>query len=320
MQSKTIVVTGAAGFIGSHVCDRLIQEGRQVVGIDNFNDFYDPQIKKSNIQHLKKKPRFKIIKSDIRKLGVFDQIFEESKVDGVIHLAARAGVRPSLEDPKLYWDVNVMGSLNLLESMKQHQVKQLVFASSSSVYGDRQNGPFKENDNTDYQISPYGASKKALEVLTATYSSLYGIQTTGLRFFTVYGPRNRPQMACSNFMQAIHANKPITKYGDGTTGRDYTFIDDIVDGIILALNNPFDYEIINLGNSSPILLNQLIETVEQVTNKKAEIISKPIQAGDVTYTYADISKAKKLLNWHPATSFKEGIELLYDWYKSSLSN
>lgn len=314
MQSKTVLVTGGAGFIGSHLVDRLLAQSHQVICLDDFNDFYNPAIKHANLSVAKTNPTFTLIKADIREPQVFDQIFSRSKVDTVVHLAARAGVRASLTDPKLYFDVNVMGSLNLLESMKVHKVNHLVFASSSSVYGNRQTGPFKETDITDQQVSPYGASKKSLEVLAATYAHLYKIQTTGLRFFTVYGPRNRPSMACSLFLEALLKGQPITQYGDGSSGRDYTYIDDIVDGLIRAIDNPFDYELINLGNSSPVLLKDLIKTCEKVVGVKAKVEVKPAQPGDVSFTYADIVKAKKLLSWQPQTNLETGLAKLKHFY------
>jgi len=315
MESKTILVTGVAGFIGSQVTDKFLEKGNHVIGLDNFNDFYSPELKRKNISHLLSNSKFELVEADIRKPRIFDTLFRKYDVDSVVHLAARAGVRPSLENPQLYWDVNVMGSLNLLESMKLNKIEQLVFASSSSVYGNRTNGPFKETDNTDHQISPYGATKKALEVMAATYASLYKIHTTGLRFFTVYGPRNRPQMACSNFIEALETNSTITKYGDGSTGRDYTYIDDICSGIVAATDKALKYEIINLGNSSPVLLNELIETLATVTGKKPKINQKPIQPGDVEFTFADISKAKKLLGWSPNTSLKDGLTKTVKWYR-----
>lgn len=308
-----ILVTGAAGFIGSNLVDALLAQNHMVTGIDDFNDFYDPQLKWQYLKKALENPRFTLIEADIRDPKLFDWTFSQKKPDVVVHLAARAGVRPSLNDPQLYYDVNLMGSLNLLEAMKKNEIKQLVYASSSSVYGNRSKGPFKEIDSTDQQVSPYGATKKALEGLVATYSSLYGIKATGLRFFTAYGPRNRPNMACSLFLQALNEDKLITQFGDGKTGRDYTYIDDIVAGLIKTIETPFDHEIINLGNSSPVLLSELIQTCEQVTKKKAKIKIESMQPGDVVFTFADISKAKKLLGWEPKTNLTEGLAKLYQW-------
>lgn len=317
MHSKTILVTGVAGFIGSNLADTLVDLGYKVIGVDNFNDFYDPEIKRRNIAQLHSRPSFSLVEADIRKPRLFDTLFRKHAVDTVVHLAARAGVRPSLEQPHLYWDVNVMGSLNLLEAMKLNQVKHFVFASSSSVYGNRTKGPFKESDSTDIPISPYSASKKALELLAHTYAYQYQIKTTGLRFFNAYGPRNRPDMAPYLFVDALVNNRSINQFGDGQTGRDYTYIGDIVDGIVKAIVHRFDYEIINLGNSYPILLTDMIKVMESVTGKKTEITVQPKRAGDVDLTYADNTKAAKLLNWQPQTTFETGAKHLYDWYKQS---
>lgn len=310
---KTILVTGGAGFVGSHLVDKLLDRGNSVVVFDEFNDYYDPGVKRQNISKHTNNPNFKLCEKDIRDSASVNQTMEKHKPDCVVHLAARAGVRPSLADPKLYYDVNVMGTLNILEAMKKHKVPQLVFASSSSVYGNRSSGPFKESDNTDNQVSPYGASKKAGELLCHTYAHLYGIKTTCLRFFTVYGPRNRPDMACYLFTDAIVKGQPITMYGDGTTGRDYTFVDDTVAGIMAAIDNPFDFEIINLGNSSPVLLRDLVATIEAVTGNKASIKPKPKQPGDVELTFANITKAKSLLKWEPKVDLQMGLKALHAW-------
>jgi UDP-glucuronate 4-epimerase len=310
-ERKTHLITGGAGFIGSHLTDKLLARGDQVVIIDNFNDYYNPQIKRNNIKHHLSNPSFHLYEGDILDAAFVDEVIEKHQPQCVVHLAARAGVRPSLENPKLYYDVNVMGTLNVLEAMKKHEVPQLVFASSSSVYGNRAQGPFKETDNTDAQVSPYGASKKTGELLCHTYAHLYGIKTTCLRFFTVYGPRNRPDMACYLFTKAIMDEQPITMFGDGSTGRDYTFVDDTVSGIIAAIDTPLAYEIINLGNSSPVLLKDLIATIEKISGKKAAVTTKPQQPGDVQLTYADISKAKLVLGWEPKTSFEAGLKSLH---------
>lgn len=310
--SKTVLVTGGAGYIGSSLVDSLIEKKYRVIVVDDFNDYYDPRIKHQNLNQSKEK-LVKLIEADIRQNNLFERVFAEYPVDCVVHLAARAGVRPSLLDPQLYWSVNVMGSLNLLEAMRKKKVGQLVVASSSSVYGNRKSGPFVETDNTDLQISPYGASKKALEVLCGTYAKLYGIKTSVLRFFTVFGPRNRPDMACYKFVDAVKKGQPITQYGDGSTGRDYTYIDDIVDGIFKAIEKPFEYQVFNLGNSKPVLLRDLIKTVEKVVGKKAVIDIQPRQSGDVDLTYADNSKAKKMLGWEPKTGLEEGLGRLVEW-------
>ena len=316
VSSKSILVTGGAGCIGSHVVDLLIKRGDKVIVLDNFNDYYSPKQKRRNIESSSNSSRFSLVEADIRDKEVFDQIFNKTKIDCVVHLAARAGVRPSLENPQLYWDVNVMGSLNLLEAMNKFEIKQLVFASSSSVYGNRNKGPFVETDNTDMAVSPYGASKKALEVLAASYAHLYGIKTTGLRFFTVYGPRNRPDMACYLFLDAISKGRSLKQFGDGTSGRDYTFVKDIAAGVVASIDNPLEYELINLGNSTPIKLKELISTTEAIVGKSAVIDLQPNQPGDVNLTFADTSKAKKILDWESKTGIKSGLLELLSWYKS----
>ncbi len=312
---KTILITGGAGFIGSHVVDQLIKSGERVIVLDNFNDYYSPQIKRHNIAHHQQQARFKLVEGDILNESLLNQLFKESSIDTVIHLAARAGVRPSLEQPQLYFQVNVLGTLNLLEVMKRYQVGNLVFASSSSVYGNHASGPFTEDLTTDTPVSPYGASKKAGEVLCSSYAHLYQISVKCLRFFTAYGPRNRPDMACFKFTRAIASGMPITQYGDGTTGRDYTYIKDIVAGIVAASQLQTPFEIINLGNSSPISLRKLITTIEKVVNKKAVLYKEPIQPGDVELTFADITKARKLLQFKPTTSIDTGLAYLYHWYQ-----
>lgn len=320
MKSKTVLVTGGAGFIGSSLVDKLLDQGKKVVVIDDFNDYYSPSQKVKNIISAKKNRNYVLIKGDIRSINLMDEAFSKYQFETVIHLAARAGVRPSLTQAKLYWDTNVMGTLNLLETMNKYQVKRMIFASSSSVYGNRGQGPFKETDNTDKPVSPYGASKKAMEALCHSYAHVFGIHMAGLRFFTVYGPRNRPDMACFLFTDAIAKNIPITQFGDGNSGRDYTYIDDIVSGIIKAEENidRFRFELLNLGNSSPIKLKSLIEVIEKILDKKAAIKKQEINIADVLLTYADNTKAKKLIGWTPKTTIHEGMQGLVEWYKSNL--
>lgn len=314
---KTLLVTGGAGFIGSNVVKKLLADGHKVVVVDDFNDYYAPQRKWNNLQSIKSNPRLQIVKLDIR-ASHMATVIKDYHPDTVIHLAARAGVRPSIENPELYFDVNVNGTKNILEAMKKWHVSQLVFASSSSVYGDRTDGPFKETDDVDNkQISPYGESKRQGELLCQSYANEWGIKTTCLRFFTVYGPSNRPDLACYKFMRRIDSNQPIEQYGDGTTGRDYTYVDDTVDGILKAIESDWEYEIINLGNSHPILLKDMIATIAQTVEKSPTITPLPLQPGDVGLTYADISKADRLLQWHPQTPFAEGIKKLWKWYKEN---
>lgn len=314
--SETILITGGAGFIGSHLVDRLVKQDKNVVVVDNFNRFYSPKIKSANIASHRKHSNFFLHRLDIRDQSGLKEVFSKYRFDCVVHLAAMAGIRPSIEKPILYGDVNVLGTLNLLEQIRHLSVKRMVFASSSSVYGER-SGRTRETDSTDEQISPYGATKKAGELLCHTWAHLYGIQTTILRLFTVYGPRNRPDMACFKFLQALMKGRPIMRFGTGETGRDYTYIDDVVDGIEAAIGISFPFEIINLGNSLPVTLKTLIETLEKETGKKARINQLPLQPGDVLLTYADIAKAKRLLGYSPKVGFSEGVEHLYSWYRDT---
>jgi len=310
-----VVVTGAAGFIGSHVSEALLERGDEILGIDILNDYYDVKQKEANLAILKKHDAFAFLKEDICDEEAMRKAFTEFRPDAVIHLAARAGVRPSLEQPRLYYEVNVLGTLSLLEAAKENKVKTFIYGSSSSVYGDRKGGKFMENDRVDTPISPYAATKKAGEELCHAYHALHGINIACLRFFTVYGPRGRPDMAPFKFVKAVMDGKPITRFGDGTTVRDYTYIADIVSGIIAALDKSLPFEIINLGNDKPITLNDFIATVEKVTGKKATIEQLPMQPGDVSYTCADITKATRLLGYVPRMGFEEGLRLFAEWYR-----
>ena len=319
---KTYLITGGAGFIGSSLSERLIKEGNRVVAIDNFCDFYNPTIKENNVKELIKNSNFKLYRNDIRDRQSVKKIFEENNIDIVMHLAAMAGVRPSIENPVLYQEVNCMGTQNILEEMKAHNVKNLVMASSSSVYGNCKEVPFKENMIVDFAISPYAATKKANEVMTHVYHKLFDMNVIMLRFFTVYGPKQRPDLAINKFTRLMLEDKEIPMFGDGTTSRDYTYIDDIVDGIIRSCNyvenNNDVYEILNLGNSSPISLKEMINTIGQAIGVEPKIKQLPMQPGDVDRTFADISKAKKLIGYNPKTSFKEGIERFIKWYKENI--
>ena len=318
---KTYFITGGAGFIGSSLSEKLLSEGNKVVTIDNFCDFYDPKIKEENIKELQKNNNYKLYRADIRDRAEIKKIFAENNIDVVMHLAAMAGVRPSIENPVLYQDVNCMGTQNILEEMKLYNINNLVMASSSSVYGNCKEVPFREDMVVDYAISPYAATKKANEVMTHVYHKLYNMNVIMLRFFTVYGPKQRPDLAINKFTRLMLNDEEIPMFGDGTTSRDYTYIDDIVDGIIRAcnytLNNKQVYEIINVGNSSPISLKEMINTIGKVLNKTPKIKQLPVQPGDVDRTYADITKAKKLLGYEPKTSFEEGIKKFVDWYKNN---
>ena len=316
---KTYLITGAAGFIGSSLAERLLKEENKVIGIDNFCDFYNPSIKENNVKELSKNDNFKLYRIDIRDGQAIKEIFDENKIDVVIHLAAMAGVRPSIENPVLYQEVNCVGTQNILEEMKKHNITNLVMASSSSVYGNCKTVPFKEDMIVDFAISPYAATKKANEVMTHVYHKLFNFNVIMLRFFTVYGPKQRPDLAINKFTRLMLKDKEIPMFGDGSTSRDYTYIDDIVDGVIKSISYVEDnlnvYEILNLGNSSPVTLKEMIQTIEGALGKEPKINQLPMQPGDVERTFADVSKAKELIGYEPKTSFKEGIENFVKWYK-----
>lgn len=312
---STILITGGAGFIGSHLAENLVAEGYRVICIDDFNDYYDPRIKWENIAGLQARPEFRLVKGDITDNETLEKLFSAWKIDQVVHLAARAGVRPSLRQPALYEKVNVGGTINLLEQCIKYQVKKFVFGSSSSVYGEQDQIPFSEDDRIERPISPYAATKRAAELICYTYHHLYQLSVTCLRFFTVYGPRQRPEMAIHKFTSLIYQRQPIPLYGDGSSSRDYTFISNIISGIRAAMSRDFGYEIINLGNSSPIQLKELVRLIEDALGLTARIDFQPPQSGDVTRTYADISKAQKLLGYHPEVPIEEGIALFVDWFK-----
>lgn len=309
-----VLVTGGAGFIGSHVGRRLLERGDEVVCVDNFNDYYDPLHKERNISDLNEQDAFDVYRVDIENFSRLFNVFKETEPDKVIHLAARAGVRPSIDDPILYSNVNNVGTTHLLELSKMFNVKNFIFASSSSVYGNMKEAPFHEEMNVDYPVSPYAATKKAGELLCHVYSHLHQLNTTCLRFFTVYGPGGRPDMAPYKFVDAIYNGRPLTKYGVGDSRRDYTFINDIVDGVVSSLDADFRYEVINLGNSDTISLNDFIATIEDVVGKKALIEQHPKQPGDVDLTFADVSKAKKLIGYNPRYSIKDGMSEFFEWY------
>ncbi len=312
-----ILVTGGAGFIGSHVCDKLLVDGNHVVCVDNLNEYYSSEIKKENIAHNIGNKRFTFYKVDITNYGKMRSIFEKHRFDVVIHLAARAGVRPSLVNPHIYQEVNVKGTLNLLELSKRFNVQNFVFGSSSSVYGVNRKIPFLESDDVSNQVSPYAVTKRAGELFCNNYHKLYGMNITCLRFFTVFGPRGRPDMAPYKFTHSIYNGLPVDMYGDGTSARDYTYVGDIVEGIIYAAKKPLGFEIINLGNSKPIQLKNFISVIESVVGKKALINRKEMPPGDVPITYADISKAKRLIGYNPKMGFEEGMRKFFEWYKWS---
>jgi len=311
-----ILITGAAGFIGSHLSEYFLSKNHTVIGLDNFDPFYDVAIKKQNISDSIKSKHFNFYEGSILDIKFLESIFNENKIDLVIHLASKAGVRPSIHNPQEYFNVNVNGTLNLLETMKKAELKKMIFASSSSIYGNNPKVPFSEKDNVDYPISPYAASKKSAELICHTYHHLYAFDIFCLRFFTVYGSRQRPDLAIHKFTKAILNKDEITIYGDGTTQRDYTHISDIVDGISKSIDKLSGYEIINLGESYSISLAYLVALLEQYTGTKAKIRRLPMQPGDVEKTYADISKAKSLLDYKPKIKFENGIKDFIEWYKS----
>jgi UDP-glucuronate 4-epimerase len=304
---ENILITGAAGFIGSHLTERLLSLGYQIFGLDNFDTFYDPAIKRKNTALFHSNPRFTLLEGDIRDFPFLEKIFAQHRIDKIVHLAARAGVRPSIQLPLLYEEVNIKGTLNLLEMSRAKSIKQFIFASSSSVYGGNIKIPFSETDPVDSPISPYAATKKAGELLCYNYHHLYQIPMTCLRFFTVYGPRQRPEMAIHHFARLIFEEKPLPLYGDGTIRRDFTYIDDIIDGIVLTIESPFEYEIFNLGESETHLVAEVIQLLSKLIGKTAKINYLPSQPGDMIVTYAEISKARKKLGYNPTTPLEKGL-------------
>ncbi len=309
------LVTGAAGFIGSHLSERLLRDGWTVTGVDNFDTFYDPRVKRSNLAGCLSNPNFRLVEADIRDKAAMEKALE-GDTDVIVHLAARAGVRPSIAEPVLYMDVNINGTVALLEVARQRQIGRFIFASSSSVYGNNEKVPFSEEDNVDFPISPYAATKKAGELICHTYHHLYGIAINCLRFFTVYGPRQRPDLAIHKFARLIEEGKPIPVFGDGTMMRDFTYIDDILDGVMAAIDQCTDYQIYNLGESQPISVTDLITELENALGKKAIRKYLPPQPGDVERTYADITKAEIQLGYKPSTSIQMGLARFVAWFRA----
>ena len=309
------LVTGAAGFIGSHLSERLTSEGWSVVGLDNFDPFYSEEIKRSNIASLLSSDKFELVEGDIRDAKCVEDILGQGDIDILVHLAAKAGVRPSIEDPLGYQDVNINGTMIVLEGAVKNNIKKFVFASSSSVYGNNEKVPFSETDNVDYPISPYAATKKACELLCHTYSHLYGIGTTCLRFFTVYGPRQRPDLAIHKFARLIEVGEAIPVFGDGSMRRDFTYIDDTIDGVVAAMERCGGYEVYNLGESRPVRLDELIAAIEKALGKKAIIDRLPEQPGDVKQTYADVTKAQRELGYRPKTEISTGLADFVKWLR-----
>jgi len=313
---RNVLVTGGAGFIGSHLVARLLGEGGwRVVVVDDFNDFYEPALKRRNVAPYEGRDDFRLHEADIRDRAAVEEVFEATRFDVIVHLAARAGVRPSLAEPVLYTETNINGTVNLLEAARARGVRQFVFGSSSSVYGENEKVPFAEDDPVFKPISPYAATKAAGELLCHTYSHLFGLRCVCLRFFTVYGARQRPDLAIHKFARLISAGKPIPVFGDGTTRRDYTYVDDIISGVRAAMDyEASDYEVFNLGESRTVSLSELIALLERELGSKAVVDRQPAQPGDVPQTFADISKARRLLGYDPRTPIEEGIRRFVEWF------
>jgi UDP-glucuronate 4-epimerase len=315
---RNILITGGAGFIGSHLVDRLLAESEwRVSVVDDFNDFYDPSIKRANGSRHEDNPNYRLFEADIRDASALRQIFAEAKFDCIVHLAARAGVRPSLSQPQLYAQTNINGTINLLELARAHNIRQFVFGSSSSVYGINAKVPFSEDDPIRQPISPYAATKGAGELICHSYMHLYGIRCLCLRFFTVYGPRQRPDLAIHKFAKLISEGKPIPVFGDGSTRRDYTFIDDIIAGVRAGIEyDKTEYEVINLGESRTVELRELISLLEKELGMNAIIDRQPLQPGDVPQTFADVTKARRILGYDPRVQIEEGIHRFVQWWRN----
>lgn len=311
-----ILVTGCAGFVGSNLVDRLLLGGYEVIGIDNFNDYYDPNIKERNLRKVLGNKNFKLYRDDILDLPKMVNIFKRERPEKIIHLAARAGVRPSIVNPILYSQVNVLGTVNLLKLSIDFGVSQFIFGSSSSVYGNSKKLPFSEDDKCESIISPYGASKRSAEFFVEVFAKMSSMKCLILRFFTVYGPRGRPDMAPALFANSIEKGKIINQFGDGSSSRDYTFIDDIVDGIIKSLNSKVSFAIVNLGNNTPVTLDDFIKSLEKIIAKKARIQKLPEVVGDAPKTWANIEVAQKLLKWSPKTTLLAGLKAYIKWRRA----
>jgi UDP-glucuronate 4-epimerase len=310
-----ILITGGAGFIGYHLASKLLEQRHEVVLVDNFNDFYDPRIKRENVRDLQSRGPVVVYEADILDNEALRRVFITAEPETIVHLAAWAGVRPSLEKPQTYADVNVRGTVNLLERAREFRVRSFIFGSSSSVYGGNTKVPFSEDDPVDRPVSPYAATKKAGELLCHTYSHNYGLHVTCLRFFTVYGPRQRPEMAIHKFASLIWEGGEVPVYGDGSSRRDYTYVDDIVAGITASIGVNPNYAIFNLGESETITLRGLIESIEEALGKKARLRFLPDQPGDMAITYADITRARECLGYQPSTGIAEGIRKFAAWFR-----
>lgn len=320
--TKTILVTGAAGFIGSHVATALLARGDTVVGLDNLNDYYDPGRKRANVSEVRgdgpDPNAFVFVEGDIRDRPRLAQLFDEHAFDAVVHLAAMAGVRASVDDPRLYYDVNLIGTLNLLDAARAHGSGHFVFASTSSVYGDTRQIPFVETDPCDRPLAPYPASKRAAEMLGFSYHHLFGQDFTVLRFFTVYGPRSRPDMMAYKVLDNIFFSREVPLYNDGQMYRDWTYVEDITHGILAAVDRPLGYEVINLGRGEPVLLGDFVRLIEELAGKKAHLISRPMPDSDMPSTYANVDKARRLLGYDPQVSVHEGVTRFWAWYRQKV--
>jgi len=317
LNSKAILITGGAGFIGSHLAERLVGEGKRVIVLDNFDAFYDPEIKRRNVASVTGNPAYRLVEGDIRDEEGVEALFASEPVGAVIHLAARAGVRPSIEQPALYTSVNLAGTTTLLEACRRHGVERFIFGSSSSVYGNNEKIPFSENDPVDRPISPYGATKKAGEVLCHAHHHLTGMKVACLRFFTVFGPRQRPEMAIHKFARLLACGEQVDQYGDGSSARDYTYVSDIVEGIARSLDRCTGYHVWNLGGARTTRLGELVEKIARGLGVPARVRQLPAQAGDVERTWADVSRAETELGWSPKVPFDEGLTLFLEWFKTN---
>jgi UDP-glucuronate 4-epimerase len=322
MANKTFLVTGAAGFIGSHTAETLLARGDRVVGLDNLNDYYDPARKRANVAEVRDASpdpsKYEFVHGDIRDRALLDQLFAKHKFDAVTHLAAMAGVRVSVEDPWLYYDVNLTGTLNLLDATTRHGQPNFVLASTSSAYGRTDAVPFLETDPADRPLAPYPASKRSAELLGHSYHHIQGVDFTALRFFTVYGPRGRPDMMAYKVLDSIFLNRDVPLYNGGNMHRDWTFVTDIVAGVVAAADRRLGYEVINIGRGEPVLLKDFVGWIEELAGAKARLVDEPMMAADVKYTYADISKARRLLDYDPKVSVRDGVERFWQWYKKAV--
>lgn len=312
---QTVLVTGGAGFIGSHLCGALLARGDRVICLDNFNDYYDPAFKRANITSYESDPSFLLVEGDIRDRELVTRLFAEHGPQRVAHLAAMAGVRYSIERAPLYVDVNLQGTVTLLDAAREHMPENFVFASTSSVYGATQDIPFQESQPTDESLAPYPATKKAAEVMGHAFHNMFGLNFTALRFFTVYGPRNRPDMMAYRTMEAIVSGQPITLFNNGEMHRDWTYVDDIVQGVVGALDTPLGYAVLNIGRGQPVHLGEFVSIIEELVGRPAQIISVPAPVSEPLITYADTSKAEALFDYHPQTSIREGLAHTWAWYQ-----